>query len=193
MPGLRAGVIDVLHGEIPLVLLPFQRAPRLSPEVGQDPTERNTVFFEEREHPIIQQSGRRDRRLLVIHFREPHRAVGIDEGLLIDTPDARERAHLDGVMGAAVAGTLTVEFAMHFFVGLRLVQRHDLRLRQHQPLLGHLRLPRLEPVAQGLHIMPEPDTTHPRRRDGRGLFPELIGHTNLTPRRLDHRPSHRVL
>ena len=40
--------------------------------------------LEERQHTIIEQIGRRDRRLSVVELGKAYLGVGIDEGLLID-------------------------------------------------------------------------------------------------------------
>ena len=56
------------------------------------------MLLEERQHPIIQQIGRRDRYFPVIQFGKAHFAIGIDEGLLIDAADALERADVEGVL-----------------------------------------------------------------------------------------------
>jgi hypothetical protein len=103
MPGLRARVIDVLHGQVQFILMPLGCAAVLGPAVGQDSVQRDRLRFKERQHPIIQQIGRRDRRLPIIQFRKPDLAVGIDERLWRDAPDALERLHLEGVVGAAAA------------------------------------------------------------------------------------------
>jgi hypothetical protein len=165
----------------------------LGPAVGQHSVQGNLMLLEEGQHPVIQEIGGRDWRLPVIQFREPDLAVGIDERLLIDAPDALERPHIEGILGAAVARTLALEFAVGFFVRLRLLQRYDLGLRQHQPLLSHLRLQRLESFPHRLQIMPEPDTAHPSRRDGQGLLPQFIGYPQLPPGRLLDRHLHNRL
>jgi len=76
-----------------------------------DTVQRNRLRLKERQHPIIQEIGGRDRHLPVIQRCEPHLAVGVDECLLIDAPDALERPHREGVLGAAIARTLALEFA----------------------------------------------------------------------------------
>src|SRR4051812_45516693 len=62
-----------------------------------------------KKHPIIQELGSCDRRLPVIQLRTPDLAVRVDERLLIDAPDALQRPHREGVLSAAIAGTLALE------------------------------------------------------------------------------------
>ena len=75
MPGLRARVIDVFHGPVQFLLMPLGCAAVLGPAVGQDAIQRAFMLVEERQPPIIQQIGRRDRRLPIIEFRKPDLAV----------------------------------------------------------------------------------------------------------------------
>ncbi len=70
---------------------------------------------------------------------------------------------------------------MRFFVGLRLLQGHDLRFRQHHAFLGDLRFERLEPFPHRLQIMPKPDAADARGRDRQGLFAQFIRHAQLAP------------
>ncbi len=58
---------------------------------------------------------------------------------------------------------LALEFAVRFLLGLGLFQRDDLRLGQHQALLGTLGFQRFEPFLHGLHVMALPDTTNASR------------------------------
>jgi hypothetical protein len=46
------------------------------------------VFFKERKDAIIEQVGGRDRCLLLVKLGERDFAIGVDEGLLIDTANA---------------------------------------------------------------------------------------------------------
>src|SRR6516164_4020833 len=66
----------------------------------------------ERQHPIVEDLGRGDRRLAVIEFGEGDLGIGIDEGLLIDPPDALQGTDIKCVLGSAIAGALAFELAM---------------------------------------------------------------------------------
>src|SRR6516164_11713858 len=85
--GLGARVIDVLNREIELVLVSFGIAAELTPAIGQDAEKLDVVVLEYRQHSIIEQIGRRDRRLAIVKLGAGDLGVGVDEGLLIDAPD----------------------------------------------------------------------------------------------------------
>lgn len=99
MPRLGPGVIDVLYGQIQFVLMAFGGATVLGPAVGQYAVHRNLLLLEEGQHPIIQEIGSHHRSFAIIQFRKPDLTIGVDERLLIDAPDALERAHIEGVLG----------------------------------------------------------------------------------------------
>jgi hypothetical protein len=116
----------------------------LGAAIGQDPAERDLVLIEERDHPVVQQLGGGDRSLAVVQLGKSHLGIGVDEGLLIDPAHTLQRSDIEGILSAAIAGAFAVEFAMGFLLGLGLLQRGDLRFDQHQPLLRHVGLERLE-------------------------------------------------
>ena len=89
MPGLGPGMINVLHGEIQFVLMALVGPTVLGPTVGQDSVQGNLVLLKERQDSIVEVRGS-DRRLPIIEFCEPDLAIGVDERLLIDAPDALE-------------------------------------------------------------------------------------------------------
>lgn len=62
------------------------------------------MLVEERHHAVVEQVSSGDRRLTVIELGEGDLAVGVDEGLLVDPADALQRADIEGILSAAVAG-----------------------------------------------------------------------------------------
>ena len=94
------------------------------------------MAFEQRDHPIIEQISRRDRRLAIVELGTGDLGVGIDEGLLIDAPNSLQIADIEGILGAAIARMLALKLAMSLLLGLGLFQRDDLRLGQYQAFLG---------------------------------------------------------
>src|SRR5215471_2970037 len=84
--------------------------------------------------------------LAVIQLGEGDLGVGIDKGLLINPSDALQRADVKGVLRAAIARALAFELAMRLLVGLRLLERGDLRFGQQDAILRRSGLERFEPV-----------------------------------------------
>src|SRR5215468_5386510 len=78
--GLGAAVIDVLDREVELVVVAFAAA-EFGATVSQHPRQPDAILIIERQHPIVENLGRGDRRLAVIEFGEGHLGIGIDEGL----------------------------------------------------------------------------------------------------------------
>jgi hypothetical protein len=81
-------VIDVLDCQIQLVLVSFGIAAELAAAVGQHAQELDIVLLEERQHTVIEQIGCRDGRLAVVELGKAYLGVGVDEGLLVDAPNA---------------------------------------------------------------------------------------------------------
>src|SRR5262245_43534034 len=182
--GLGARVIDVLDREIQLILVPFGIAAELAAAVSQHAQELDIVLLEERQHTVIEQIGRRDRRLAVVELGKAYLGVGVDEGLLVDASNALKIADIERVLGAAVTWMLALELAVRLLLGLGLFQRDDLRLGQHQALLGALGFQRLEPLVHSLQVVAQPHTAHGGGGDREPALPELVGHADLTESRL---------
>src|SRR6516165_6798803 len=136
--GLGARVIDVLDRKIQLILVPFGVAAELAAAVSQHAQELDIVLLEEWQHAVIEQIGRRDGRLAVIELGKAYLGIGVDEGLLVDASNALQVADIERILGAAVTWMLALELAVRLLLGLGLFQRDDLRLGQHQALLGAL-------------------------------------------------------
>jgi len=94
--GLGAGMIHVLDREVELVFVMFGIAAIFGAPIRQHAQELHLAGIKERDHAVIEQIGRGDRRLAVIELGEGNLRVGIDEGLLGDCQDFRVWA---GIMG----------------------------------------------------------------------------------------------
>src|SRR6266700_3797902 len=134
---LGARMIDVLDREIELVLVPFGIAAELATAVGEHAQQLGIVLLEEWQYPVVQQVGRGDRRLAVIQLAESDLGIGVDEGLLVDPPDALEIADVERVLRATVAGMLALELTVGLLLDLRALQRHNLRLGEHPTGRAH--------------------------------------------------------
>src|SRR5438309_10185048 len=53
------------------------------------------ALLEERQHTVIEQIGRRDRRLSVVELGKAYLGVGVDEGLLVDASNALQIADIE--------------------------------------------------------------------------------------------------
>ena len=81
-------MVDVLQRQVELVLVMFDRTAVLRPAIGQHAQQWDALLFEERQHSIIERLGSHQRVLPVIEFDESDACVSVDEGLLINAPDA---------------------------------------------------------------------------------------------------------
>ena len=123
------------------------------------------MLVEERHHPVVEQVGGGDRGLAVVELGEGHLGVGVDEGLLVDPPDALQRADIEGVLGPAIARALALELAVRLLVGLGLLQRGDLRLgQQDQPSCATLASSALSRCFMG-QVVALPHAAHAGGRD----------------------------
>jgi len=172
-------VVDVLHREVELVLVPLGAAAELGAAVGQHPAQLHAVAVEEGHDAVVQQVGGGDRGLAVVELGEGDLRVGVDEGLLVDPSHPFQRADVEGVLGAAVARALALELAVRLAVLPRPLQGGDLGLGQHQPVLGAPGLQRPQPLLHGLEVVALPDAAHPRRGNGQAAAPELVGDAHL--------------
>jgi hypothetical protein len=69
-------VIDVLDGEIELVVVLLGVAAILRAAIRQHPAQHNAMLLEERQHPIVQNLRRGEWRLAVVELGEDNLGVG---------------------------------------------------------------------------------------------------------------------
>jgi hypothetical protein len=96
-------------------------APVLRPPIGQDTAQRECGGIKEGHHLVIEQLSGGQRGLAVVELGKGHFAVGLNEGLLIDPPDALERPDLERSLRPTIARTFALELPMGFFVHLGLL------------------------------------------------------------------------
>ena len=147
----------------------------------------------ERHHPVVEDLGGGDRRLAIIQLGEGDLGVGVDDGLLVDPPDALQRADIERVLRPAIARALALELAVRFLVGLGLLERGDLRLGQQNALLRRLGVERLEAQLHRGQVVALPDATHPGRRDRQAAPLQRFRDPHLAPGRLLDRQLDRRL
>jgi hypothetical protein len=98
------------------------------------------MLFEEGDDAIVQQLRRGNRRLLRIQLGEADLRIGVDKGLLIDSPDPFQVADVEGVLGATVARAFALELAVGFFLALDTLERGELGFGEDAAVLGDLGL-----------------------------------------------------
>jgi hypothetical protein len=86
--------------------------------VGEDTLQNHAVLLVEGQDPVVEEIGRRDRRLAIIELGEADLGIGVDEGLLIDSADALQGADVEGVLHAAIARTFGFELPCTSFSAL---------------------------------------------------------------------------
>ena len=138
---LGLGMLDVIQGQIELVVMRFRLAAILGATIGQDADHAHALFGEERQHPVVEQIGSRDRRLGGVELGRSPLGVGIDEGLLVNPADALERADVEGVLAAEIAGMGRLDLAVGDIVFLLPFQCLHLRFGQHFAGFGDMASP----------------------------------------------------
>src|SRR5262249_16733838 len=167
-----------------LLLVPYGIDALCTAAVSHLAYQLDIALFEERQHSVIEQIGRRDRRLAVVELGKAYLGVGVDEGLLVDASNTLQVANIERILGAAVTWMLALELAVRLLLGLGLFQRDDLRLGQHQALLGTLGFQRLEPLVHRLQVVAQPHTAHAGGGNREPALPQLVGNADLTEGRL---------
>ena len=97
--GFGACVLNVVDGEIELVIVALLSSTVLGSPIGENPQQFHTIALEHRQHSIIEQVSRGNRRLAGVELARDHLAVGIDEGFLIDSSDTLDGAAVVRVLG----------------------------------------------------------------------------------------------
>ena len=83
--------------------MPIMGPAELGAAVGQDPVDAQALRIQERDHPVVQDVGRSQRRLARVELGETDLGIGVDHRLLVDAADALQRADIEGVLRQAVS------------------------------------------------------------------------------------------
>ena len=70
------------------------------------------MFIVPGDNAVIEEVGGHQGVLAVVELDQGHLGVGVNEGLLVDTADALERAHVVCILGAQVAGVQALNLAV---------------------------------------------------------------------------------
>ncbi len=92
-------MIDVLDRQVEFVLVPLRIAAIFAATIGQYAHELDVMAVEERDHAVVEQIGRRNRRLAIIKLGEGDLGVGVDEGLLANPPHSLQVADIERILG----------------------------------------------------------------------------------------------
>src|SRR5579875_771843 len=96
--GFGAGVVNVLDCEMVLVIVPPRVAVVFAAAVRKHAQELDLTLLEERQHLLVEQTGRHDRRLAIVRLSASDLAVCVDESLLADAPYALQIADVGRVL-----------------------------------------------------------------------------------------------
>ncbi len=104
--------------------------------------------------------------------------------LLIDASHALHIAHIEGVLGAAIAGVLAFELAMGFFFGFGFFHGRKLGLGEDDAVLGDFGFQGFQALLHGLQIVALPHAANAGWRDGQPALSQLVGDAHLPESRL---------
>lgn len=91
-------MVDIVDGQIKLIIILLHFTTVLRTPVGQYSQHRQSLGLVERQHAIIEQVGGGDRRFTRIQLAVCHFRVRIHERLLVDTAHIFQIANVEGVL-----------------------------------------------------------------------------------------------
>ena len=100
MVDFGSGMLNVVQRQVELVIVVLRFAAIFGTTVGQDADDSHALHGKERQHPIIEQISRCDRRFGGIQLSSGPLGIGIDEGLLINPAHALDSADIKGILTA---------------------------------------------------------------------------------------------
>lgn len=134
-PGFGFGMINVLNGQIELILVMLNRATVFCTTIGQNAQQRHILLLEEGDDPVVEQLGRHQGILPVVQFDKGHFAVGIDTGLLVNPANTLDGAHIVGVLAAQIARMFSFNLTGRLALFFGFFQGLDLGFGQHHRLI----------------------------------------------------------
>ena len=108
-------------------------------------------------YTVVQEIGSHQGVLAIVELYESYLSVGINEGLLVDSTDALQRAYVVGILGTQVTRVQALDLSVGLLLGLSLFKRSQLLFGKDKIFLSSFRFQCLEPFLECLQIMAEPD------------------------------------
>ena len=164
----------------------LQRQPAELPAiVGQHALDVDPVRLVRRQHLIMQHVDRGHRHLGEVQLGEGLGVVGIDDGLLVDLPDALDRPDVVGVLAEQVPGLRRFDVLL----GIRLAplpaaQEAQLAAGEHAAGRSHFPLQPQEALVAEAEAVAQPDVPHRRRRHADADEPEVLRDSQIAGRRI---------
>ena len=158
-------MIDILDCQVELILMMLPVAAILCAAVCQYPLNLHPLFSIPGNDPVIEEICCDQSILPVVKLNESHLRIGIDEGLLLDTANTLEVAHIVGVLRSQVSGMESHYLPLGFLLLLGPLQCLELLFRENKILLGGLGFQCFQTLLERLQVMAQPHTPNPTRRN----------------------------
>lgn len=114
------------------MLVPLAVTAVLGTATGEHSQQPDVVFLVERDHAVVEQVSSQQGVATLMDLGERDLDVGIDEPLLVDVTNALDAADVVRVLRAKVTGSMGLDLAVRFLLGLGLLQSYYLRLGEEQ-------------------------------------------------------------
>ena len=121
------------------------------------------MLFKQRDHPVVEQIGRGQRRLAIINLGPHHLAVGIDKGLLMDPAHSLESADIEYILWLHSTPDIHFRIQREFPSPLWLSPRLPLETRSESARPAGSWPPELLTLLDILQIVTQPDTANSGR------------------------------
>jgi hypothetical protein len=116
----------------------------------------------------------RNLRLDAVDLSKDHLGVGVSEGLLVDPPNALQRADREGVWGTEIPRMGILDLASRLIIVPFLLQGGNLGLRHNGAFLRYLFFQCFQALFETVQIMPQPDAADAGQGDNNSLFSLFI-------------------
>ena len=111
----------------------------------------------------MEQVRRRQRGSAIREFGKGSLTLGLEEGLLVDSPDALHWPTVKSILRPPLAGTFPLNLSGRLFLDFYLLYCRQVRFGQAMTLPRHLGCERPQPFVEILQSLPLPHTAAPRR------------------------------
>ena len=140
--GLCPGVVDVIDGQVELVIVLIHLAAILGATVREDAQHRQALAGIKRQHPVVQQISGGDRRFCGVQLAMHDFAVSVDKRLLVNAPHTFEIADVERVLRTEIARVGGLDLAAGHVVLVLSLQCRNLFVAQDNAFVGDLGLKR---------------------------------------------------
>src|SRR5690606_38275903 len=169
------GVLNIFDSQVEFIFMILSFSAIFGAAIGKDTQQWNFLFLEEWNDFVVYHICCGDGVLTIIQLGKSNLRIGIDEGLLIDSPYAFDIANVVGILCTQVPRMLSLNLSESFALFSLTLHGDHLCFGENDSFLSNLCFKCSKSFSESLQVVALPYATNASRRNKHTTLTEFIG------------------